>query len=134
MIGGCSLQSQFCLSVNIPYSRNLLVYMHFIDYYRGMAQLVGEIACDLKLCGLIPAIYLRSNCWVPPPQSSPSHAVFPGGVQGKFGCPPKISVTPSQVVVVNHPNAVANTISHLLQKVVGEDSPMLTKLGKHTDL
>jgi hypothetical protein len=59
-----------------------------------MSQLVGHIAFDMKLYGLIPTIYLRSSCWLRLPHSSLSHAVLPG-VQGKLGCPPKSCVSPS---------------------------------------
>ena len=69
-----------------------------IDHPWGMAQLVGHIVFDLKLCGLIPANFFRSNCWVRLPHSSPSHVGLPG-VQGKVGCPPTSSSVPPAVGV-----------------------------------
>ena len=35
-----------------------------INLCNGLWKLVEHVAFDLKLCGSIPAIFLRSNCWV----------------------------------------------------------------------
>ena len=59
-----------------------------LSKYRQVNGLVvNHVAFGLRLCGLIPAIFLRSNCWVRLPQSLPSCAVLPG-LQETVGCPP----------------------------------------------
>ena len=66
--------------------------MFLINLYRkGNGLVVKHVAFDLRLWGLIPAIFLRSNCWVRLPHSLPSRTVLPG-VQEIVGCPPTRSL------------------------------------------
>jgi hypothetical protein len=57
----------------------------------GLRYLVEHVAFDLTLCGSIPAIFLRSNCWVRLPYTLPSRTVLPS-VQEIVCCPPTSSL------------------------------------------
>ena len=91
-------QCRVCLQKDSVLPRDLLFHISVLSTMyatgRGMAQLVEHVAFDLKLGGSIPAIVLRNHCWVRLPHSSLSCAILPG-VQGKVGCPPTSSVSPS---------------------------------------
>ena len=68
--------------------RNRLVRM--LSYIVCLSKLSREWLSGLVRCS-IPAIFLRSNCWVRLPHSFPSRTVFPG-LQEITGCPPTSSL------------------------------------------
>ena len=64
--------------------------LYYIDMFWGNGFVVKHIAFDLRLCGSIPAIFLRSNFWVQLPHSLPSCTVLPGWCARNSAPPPPL--------------------------------------------